>query len=83
MGPSEKKDGIAMPLESALRERLDEVPLDDEKQNVLDAVRAKFVDLLDEVEDLLPDSREKSLVVTNVEQAFLWAEQTVRRNDIP
>jgi hypothetical protein len=57
--------------------------LDEDKQQVLEAVREQFERLLSEVDDLLPESREKSLVVTNVEQAYLWARQCVEQNDVP
>jgi hypothetical protein len=80
-GPSEKKDGTKMTTPA---QRVAEVEvLDEDKQQVLEAVREQFERLLSEVDDLLPESREKSLVVTNVEQAYLWARQCVEQNDVP
>ena len=57
--------------------------LDDEVKEILDGLREKFADLLEAIDDNIPDSREKSLVVTNIEQAFLWLRQCVEQNDIP
>jgi hypothetical protein len=67
----------------AIADRVNDVALDEDKQQVLEGVREKFAELLSEVDDLLPESREKSLVVTNVEQAYLWARQCVEQNDVP
>lgn len=68
---------------ASIVERVSDVDLDDDKRQVLEGVREEFQALLSEVDDLLPESREKSLVVTNIEQAFLWARQCVEQNDVP
>lgn len=67
----------------AIIDRVASVELTEDAVEVLNSVREAFENLLNEVEDSLPDSREKSLVVTNIEQAFLWAQQTVKVNDVP
>ena len=68
----------------AISERVAPVPeLDDEVKEIVDGLREKFADLLEAIDDNIPDSREKSLVVTNIEQAFLWLRQCVEQNDIP
>ena len=33
------------------------------------------------IEDLCPDSREKSLALTNIEQAVMWANASIARNE--
>lgn len=64
-------------------DRVADLELTEEKYEVLNSVREAFTNVLDEVDDSLPESREKSLVVTNVEQAWLWVRQCVEQNDIP
>lgn len=41
---------------------------------------ASFIQLANLVNELCPDGREKSLVLTNLEQAKFWASAAVARN---
>ena len=47
-------------------------PLTDAEAVTLDEIKAR-ADHLDRVIDTLPPSREKSLAMTNLEQAVMWA----------
>lgn len=67
----------------AITDRVDDVSVSEEKVEVLNSVRQAFIDVLEEVDDSLPESREKSLVVTKIEEAWLWVRQCVEQNDIP
>lgn len=44
-------------------------------------IRAKALDLASLIDDLAPDSREKSLAVTKVEEAVMWANAAIARNE--
>jgi hypothetical protein len=43
-------------------------------------VRNDFTDLAVSLNDLLPESREKSLVFTALEEALMWANAAIARN---
>lgn len=45
------------------------------------AIRAKAKELAELFEDCCPDSREKSLAHTNLEQAVMWANASIARNE--
>lgn len=44
------------------------------------AVREKAKELAYLIDELVPDSREKSLAQTNLEQAVMWANAGIARN---
>jgi hypothetical protein len=44
-----------------------------------DQVRDACYDLAEELNDLLPDGREKSLAITNLEQTMMWANAAIAR----
>lgn len=44
-------------------------------------LRNKTKELADLIDDLCPDSREKSLAITNLEQASMWANASIARNE--
>ncbi len=46
-----------------------------------EAIRAKAKELAYLLDGLCPDSREKSLAMTNVEQAVMWANASIARNE--
>lgn len=48
-----------------------------EKYNEL---RVKAKELAYLIEDLCPNSREKSLAITNLEQSVMWANASIARN---
>ena len=44
------------------------------------AIRNKAKELAELIEECCPDSREKSLAFTNLEQAGMWANASIARN---
>ena len=44
------------------------------------AIREKAKELACLIDDLCPNSREKSLALTNLEQAVMWANAAIARN---
>jgi hypothetical protein len=55
-------------------------PLTDDVKSMHEAVRAEFGATADSMNDLLPEGREKALVMTNLEQAMFWANAAIARN---
>lgn len=48
-----------------------------------DMIRAYAKQLADAIETVCPDSRERSLAHTNLEQATMWANASIARNEEP
>jgi hypothetical protein len=48
-----------------------------------EAIRAKAKELALLIDELAPYSREKSLAMTNLEQAVFWSNAAIARNDGP
>lgn len=48
--------------------------------HVIEALREGFIALTENVEVACPASRERSLAVTNLEQALMWAVASIARN---
>ena len=46
-----------------------------------EALRRQAKELALHIEDKCPDSREKSLALTNLEQAVMWANASIARNE--
>lgn len=46
----------------------------------MERVRGRFADLLALIENVVPTSREKSLAITNLEQAAMWANKGLSHN---
>jgi hypothetical protein len=46
-----------------------------------EAIREKAKELALLIEDVCPTSREKSLAFTNIEQAVMWANASIARNE--
>lgn len=46
-------------------------------------LRAEAKSLAEKINELCPDSREKSLAITNLEQALMWANAAIARNENP
>jgi hypothetical protein len=46
-----------------------------------EGLRAKAKELAEQINDMCPDSREKSLAITNLEQAIMWANASIARNE--
>lgn len=45
------------------------------------ALRNEAKTLAERINELCPDSREKSLAITNLEQAIFWANASIARNE--
>ncbi len=45
------------------------------------AVREKAKELAHMIDELCPDSREKSIAMTNLEQSVMWANASIARNE--
>jgi hypothetical protein len=46
-----------------------------------EAIRAGALDFALRLNDMCPDSREKSLALTSLEQAVMWANAAIARNE--
>lgn len=46
-----------------------------------EALRAKALELAELMDELCPDSREKSLAITALEESNMWANASIARND--
>jgi hypothetical protein len=47
---------------------------------VIESVRAAVIDLARALDELLPDCREKTLAIIQLEQAHFWADAAIARN---
>lgn len=54
---------------------------DQETKDKHSAVRNLCFDLAEELNALLPEGREKSLAITNLEQVMFWANAAIARED--
>lgn len=55
-------------------------PKDDQTERYGE-IRAKALELAELIEDCCPDSREKSLANTRLEEAVMWANASIARNE--
>lgn len=51
------------------------------QQEKYEAIREKAKELAHIIEELCPNSREKSLAHTNLEQSTMWANASIARNE--
>lgn len=58
-------------------------PATDETRELHKNVRQGFINFSDELLSVLPEGREKSLVVTALEEASMWANAAIARNLAP
>lgn len=47
------------------------------------AIRDKGKDMARIIDELVPDSREKSLAMTKLEECVMWANAGIARNEVP
>jgi hypothetical protein len=72
---------MAPPIDAAeIEKRFTHHVPGDKKTPIHTAVRANFKDYAEEMNELLPESREKSLAFTALEEASFWAHAAVARN---
>jgi hypothetical protein len=55
----------------------------EEKALLHDLVRASYKRLATNLSDGLPESRERSLALTALEESLFWANASIARNDLP
>lgn len=55
-------------------------PPNEERRILHEDVRTYFFDMMHRMNGLLPDSREKSIVFTELETAMFWANASIARN---
>jgi len=53
-----------------------QAPNDEQTQRII-ALRQGFKDLRDQLKNLIPDSRERSVAITHLETANMWANKAV------
>lgn len=46
-------------------------------------IRKNFIDLANEIGGILPDTREKALFLTSLQEAAMWANAAVATNEAP
>jgi hypothetical protein len=51
------------------------------QQEKYNALRSKAKELAYLIDELCPNSREKSLAITNLEQSVMWANASIARNE--
>ena len=54
-------------------------PLTDERRNTHQNVRDACTEMVDFLNEVLPDGREKSLAVTKLEEVMFWANAAIAR----
>jgi hypothetical protein len=60
--------------------RFDHHPPGDKKVPLHEEVRSVYKDAAGDLADLLPESREKSLAITALEESGFWAQAAIARN---
>lgn len=58
-------------------------PATDETRELHQQVRTSFIEFTEELIGILPEGREKSLVLTHLEEASMWANAAIARNLAP
>ena len=64
-----------------LASRFYPMPTSATKESRLRTIRDKFAILADQIDRECPDSREKSLALTKLEEAAMWTEKAIERED--
>lgn len=63
-----------------LKNRFNYHPPNEEKVTKHEFVRNTLFEVAEDFSELLPDSREKSLALTKLEEAMFWANASIARN---
>jgi hypothetical protein len=67
-----------------LRNRFDyHPPKDEATRTAHEQVRGKCLELAEFINDTLPDGREKSTAITNLEQVMMWSNAGIARPQLP
>jgi hypothetical protein len=61
--------------------RFDYRPASERTGPMHEEARAACRELAEKLAEILPDGREKSLAITNLEQAMFWANAAIARNE--
>ncbi len=70
-----------MPAQSDLENRFTyHAPKDDQPERY-GHIRREGLNLASLIDEFCPESREKSLAITNLEQAVMWANASIARNE--
>jgi hypothetical protein len=64
-----------------IRNRFTYHPPKGDQSDRYDAIRQSMLALALALNDLVPDSREKSLAITSLEQASMWSNAAISRNE--
>ena len=71
---------MAKVTKEQIEERVKSHELDGHQVNLVENVRGAIKSLLTFINHTCPDSREKSLAMTNIEEAMFWANASISRN---
>lgn len=52
----------------------------DAEIETIEGLRGEFIELAGLIEDACPESRERSVAMTNLEQSLMWAVASIARN---
>lgn len=64
-----------------LRKRFTHHPPKEDQPKRYKAIRQQTRDIAELIEDMCPDSREKSLAMIKLEEAVFWANASIARNE--
>lgn len=53
----------------------------DAQNDMMDEIRIMALNLAILINDMAPESREKSLAITNLEESIMWANASIARNE--
>jgi len=69
-----------MPIDD-LERRFTYHPPKDGQPAKYETIRSRAKSLANEIDELAPDSREKSLAITHLEETVMWANAAIARNE--
>lgn len=55
-------------------------PITEDRKLAHESVRSACLDLAEQLDNLVPDGREKALAITNLEQTMFWANAALARS---